>query len=126
MTTTKFPPLNEEIIAKYQRIAQFTIGLHTTHVQACRDLDRSWLLMCYKVTDEELEATIDDWPASWPELVSSSEVSAGPPTDASDDSVRGADQQSHHDFDGESLIETHVDLEAQCIFKEIRMKKRME
>ena len=83
MTTIKFPRLTNEAIAKYHRIAQFTIGPHTTHVQARRDLDRSWLPMYYKV--------IDDWPATWWESISTNEVSTRPPLDAPDDLVRGDD-----------------------------------
>ena len=48
--------------------------------------------MSYKVMDEELEAAIDDCPAVWWELVSTNEVSAGPPVYASDDLVRGSGQ----------------------------------
>ena len=48
--------------------------------------------MSYKVMDEELDATIDDWPIAWQELVNANIVSIGPPTDAHDDPVRRADQ----------------------------------
>ena len=43
--------------------------------------------MSYKVTDEELDATIYDWPATWQELVSASEVSEGPPEYSLNDPV---------------------------------------
>ena len=62
--------------------------------------------MSYKVTNEELDATINDWPAAWWELVSANEVSVGPLVDAPDDLVRRVDQQSHYEFNGESSTET--------------------
>ena len=92
VTTTKFSWLTNEATAKYWRIPQFTIGPHTTHVQAHRDLDRSWLLKCYKVRDEEIEATIDDCPAAWWDLVNAKKVSIGPLVDAPDDLVRETNQ----------------------------------
>ena len=48
----------------------------------------------------------------------------GPPVDAPKDPLRKA--HSHHDSDGESSIENPVDLESQHIFKEIRMKRKIE
>ena len=54
-------------------------------------------------------------------MVSSNEISVGPLADATDDPIRGADQLSHHDSDGESLTETEP--EAQHILKEIRTKR---
>ena len=82
--------------------------------------------MLYKVTNEELEAVIDDQPAVWGDLVSTSEVSVGPLVDALNDPVRGAKHQSHHDSDGESSTETLVELEVQHILKELKMKRIME
>ena len=77
--------------------------------------------MSYKVTDEELEAAIDDWPATWWDPVSASEVSTRPPKDAPNDLVRRTDQRSHHDSNGKSSTET--DPEAQRILKVIRSKR---
>ena len=48
--------------------------------------------MDYKVTDEDLDAAVQDWPIEWQETVSAKEVSTGPPTDALEDPVRGAKQ----------------------------------
>ena len=67
---------------KYQRIAQFSIGLHTIHVQAWHDPENRWLSTPYKLSDEELEAIVDDWTVTWREPVSLEEVLMGPPVDA--------------------------------------------
>ena len=85
--TVKVPPLSNEAISEYQRIARFSIGPHTIDVQAHRDPDRQWLLMSYKVTDEELEATTDEYPTAWHKMVSTSEVSVGLPKYAPNDPV---------------------------------------
>ena len=78
--------------------------------------------MAYKVLDEDLNATVQDWSTEWQEPISVKEVSMIPPKNTPEDLVRGPKQQSHHDSDGESSIETPIDIEAQRIFKEIRMK----
>ena len=48
--------------------------------------------MAYKVTDEELDAAVQDWPKEWCKPLSVEEVSTGAPTDAPKDPVREAEQ----------------------------------
>ena len=43
--------------------------------------------MSYKLSNEELNTMVDDWTIAWRELVSSSEVSAGPLEYAPDDPI---------------------------------------
>ena len=86
----KIPRLSDAAAVKYQQIMQFTIRPHTIQIQARHDLDKQWLPMAYKVTDEDLDATIQDWLTKWQETVSAKEVSTRPPTDAPEDPVREA------------------------------------
>ena len=74
--------------------------------------------MPYKLTDDEVEAIVHDWPTSWREPVSAEEVSMEPPTDTPEYPV----QEGHntHDSDGESSNDTN--LESQCILDECRTK----
>ena len=55
--------LSKEAAVKYQRIAWFTIGPNSIHVQERSDPDRKWFSMPYKLFDVELEAMVNDWTA---------------------------------------------------------------
>ena len=61
-TVVKIPQLLDTTTVKYQQIMQFTIETHTIQIQAHRDLDKKLLPMDYKVTYEDLDATVQDWP----------------------------------------------------------------
>ena len=63
----------------------------------------------------DLETIVDDWLATWREPVSLEEVSTGPSVDALVDLVHDSNQQSHHDFDEDSLG-TPTDSEAKQEF----------
>ena len=78
--------------------------------------------MVYKITDVELEAIVQDWPADWREPMSAEEISTGPPANAYDELVQ--EGKYLHDSDGESSTES--DPESQRMLEELRTKRRME
>ena len=65
--------------------------------------------MAYKLTDDEVEVVVQDWPAAWPEPVIAKEISMGPLADVLKELVR--EGQGTHDSDGESSIDTNPEAE---------------
>ena len=63
------------------------IGPHSIHVQERHDPERQWFPTPYKLSDEELEVIIDDWPTPWRDPISLEEVSMSPLLDALVDPV---------------------------------------
>ena len=64
-TTIVVPRLPNYAVAKYQWLIQFAIGPHSIYIQAWRDPEKQWIPMDYKVTDEELDAIVQEWPTKW-------------------------------------------------------------
>ena len=63
--TIKVPHLSTSTTSKDQRIIWYAIKSHSIYIQKRRDPDKQWLPMAYKITDAELEAVVQDWPADW-------------------------------------------------------------
>ena len=126
VAATKILRLSEEAATKYRQVVRFTMGLHAIHVQTRRDPEKQWLATQYKLTNEEMDALVDECPATWRELVSAEEVShvvAGPPPNAPVDQAQV--QQSDQDSE-EASSRTSTDSEMDRWFEETRTKKRQE
>ena len=108
--------------SRYQRIIQFSIKPHSIYIQARRDLNKQWLPIAYKITDEELEAIVQYWLDDWHEPMSTKEIYAGQPADALDELVQlGKDL---HNFDGESSID--FDPQSKRMLEELHTKICMD
>ena len=75
------------------------MGPHVIHIQARRDEENQWLTTQYKLTDEELDTIIHEWPTEWKLPISREELSdtvEGLPLDAPVDQtqVQESDQES--------------------------------
>ena len=78
----KITQLSDTTAVKYQWIMWVTIRPHTIQIQAHRDPEKKWFPMAYKVTYEELEAVVQDWPIEWCDPVNAYVVLEDPPTDS--------------------------------------------
>ena len=78
--------------------------------------------MAYKITDEELEVIVQDWPVDWRESVSAEEICLGPLVDALDEKFQV--RKDLDDFDRESLME--CDPKAWHMFEELCTKICMD
>ena len=61
--------------------------------------------MAYKITDEELEAIVQDWPADWCKPVSMEEIYVGTPVHSLDELFQPG--KDLHDSDGESSTNSY-------------------
>ena len=107
VAAVRVPHLSNYATAKYQRLIQFTIGPHSIYIQARWDLNKQWLPLAYKVTDEELDALIQEWPAEWCNLVSQEELSKELVVDALDKPIQK--ELSVHNSDNESSMDLDVE-----------------
>ena len=55
-------------------MARFTISPHVIYIQARHDVEKQWLTTQYKLTDEDIDAIIDERLVEWKILVSIEEL----------------------------------------------------
>ena len=121
-TAIKVSRLSHYITSKYQRLIQLTIGPHSIYIQARWDPDKKWLPLAYKVTNEELDALVQERLVEWRNPMSQEELSKEPLADAPDKPVQK--ELSVHNYNNESS--TDPNAEAQCKWEETRTKWHLE
>jgi len=70
----KTPRLIENIIAKYNNIARFKVGMHYIYIHPIRDPERQWLVTSFKLTNEEVDQIIGEWEEAWKVPIENLEV----------------------------------------------------
>ena len=61
----KTPWLSNELFSQYDGAATFNADMHHTFIQARADQKHQWFKLPYVVTEGDIRAVVQHWPADW-------------------------------------------------------------